>query len=523
MAASFARVLGWLRRPRSLEALRRDAARLTEAGRREEALAALRELARHPAADKNDWLRLGLCYRDLGDTCEAAESFARAVALAPDSPAALANAAAAQRDIGCIEESLALFRRARQLVPDNLAIFSAYLFALNLSTRCSREEIFREHCEFGRRMEARSVAAPPPRRAADGVLRIGYLSPDLRRHAVSLFVEPLLRHHDRGQFRATCYYVHPDHDERTEVLRGLSDGWVDCAQWPAEQMARRIASDGIDILVDLAGHTGGSRLDVVALKPAPVIAGWLGYLNTSGLRCVDFRITDRHTDPPGQTECFHTERLMRLPESQWCRARIEAPTAVTPLPAAQRGALTFGSFNNAGKLTIDVLSLWARLLAALTDARLLFASVQGARADDIRQVFSRDGVDPARLSFAPRASLHRFHELHHGVDIALDAHPYSGATTTIESLWMGVPTLTLTSEAPISRSSASILTTLGMDDWIARTPEEFIAAARRFGSDREALALLRRELRPRLEKSTLMDGARFVPRVESLYRDMWRA
>lgn len=523
MAASFERVLGWLRRPRGLDGLRREAARLSEAGRREAALVALREAAGHPGADKNDWLRLGLCYRDLGDTCEAAASFARALELAPDSPAALANAAAAQRDIGRIEESLSLFRRARQLMPDNLAIFSAYLFALNLSTRCSREEIFREHCEFGRLMEARSPAAPPPRRTSDGVLRIGYLSPDLRRHAVSVFVEPLLRHHDRRQFQAICYYVHPEHDERTRLLRGLSDRWLDCAQWPAQQIARRMASDGIDILVDLAGHTGGSRLDVVALKPAPVVASWLGYLNTSGLRSVDFRITDRHTDPPGETERFHTERLMRLPESQWCRARLDAPTAVTPLPAARRGALTFGSFNNASKLTTDVLALWARLLAGMPDARLLFASVQGGRADDIRQVFSREGVDSTRLSFAPRTSLHGFHELHHGVDIALDAHPYSGATTTIESLWMGVPTLTLTSEAPISRSTASILTTLGMDDWIARTPQGFISAARRHAGDLQRLAALRDGLRAAVSRSAVMNAEHFVPEVEALYRNMWRA
>jgi protein O-GlcNAc transferase len=505
-----------------LATLRDKAARLLDAGLREEALAALRDAADHASADKNDWMRLGLCYRDLGDADEAAGCFRRAVELAPDSPAALANAAAAQRDLGCIEESLALFRRARRLVPDNLPVFSAYLFTLNLSTRCSREEIFREHCEFGRLMEGAAPAAPPPRRPAnDRPLRVGYLSPDLRTHAVSFFVEPLLRHHDRARFQATCYYTNSGQDDRTRLLRSLSDGWVDCAQWPAEDIARRIAADGIDLLVDLAGHTSGSRLDVIVRKPAPVIASWLGYLNTSGLRSVDYRITDVYADPPGMTERFHTERLARLPASQWCRQRPEEEIPLSPPPAAQRGALTFGSFNNANKLTPDLLALWARLLRALPGSHLLLAAVDRGRAERIRTAF--EGIGPERLDFAPRTSLAKFRELHHQVDIALDAHPYSGATTTLESLWMGVPTLTLATEAPISRSTASILATLGMADWIARTEEDFIAAARRHAGDPGRLAALRAGLRRSVERSPVMDGERFVPHVEALYRQMWEA
>lgn len=484
----------------------------------------LRRLLAHlfRPADKNEWLRRGLRHRDLGEVHEAAECFERALALAPDSTAALANLAAALRELGRIDESLALFERARQLAPGNLPVFSAYLFTLNLAVRRKRDDIFAAHLEFGRLLEGPAPPPRPARRAAGTRLRLGYFSPDLRRHAVAFFVEPLLEHHDRRRFEVTCYALGGDSDPTRERLRARAERWRECGGMAASDLAGRIAADGIDILVDLAGHTAGSRLDVLALKPAPVIATWLGYLNTTGLSSVDYRITDRHADPPGLTERFHTETLAYLPESQWCRSPPEPVPGVSPLPALARGAPAFGSFNNPNKLNPDVLANWARILRALPRATLLFAAVEGRAADDLRRTFAVAGVDPARLAFAPRMALERFRALHHDVDIALDAHPYSGATTTLESLWMGVPTLTLVGDAPVSRSTASLLRTLGLPEWIAGDPDELVRLAVHHARDLDALAALRARLRPMLQASTLMDGARFVPQLEALYERMWR-
>lgn len=482
-----------------------------------EARECLRNALADNPQDAQAWNRLGLVCKEMGELEEAARCFARTTELAPHSAGALCNAASAQRDLGRVDDALALLRRARAMAPDNLDVLSAYLFTLNLTPSVSREEIFREHLETERILGGR--AKKWPARLPRAKLKVAYLSPDLRFHAVACFVEPLLRHHDRGAFEVSCYYLYPSHDAVSRQLTGLADRWTDCAKWPGEQLARRIEADGIDILVDLAGHTDWNALPALALKPAPLIATWLGYLNTSGLRAVDFRITDRHTDPPGATERFHTEDLARLPESQWCRQPPARQPAVSRLP----DALCLGSFNKASKITAEVVALWAATLRALPAARLLLVGIESAQRARIVQLFAAHGVGEARLEFAGRLPLEEFRRQHHGVHFALDAYPYSGATTTLDSLWMGVPTLTLAGDAPMSRSSASLLATLGMDDWITRSGDAFVAAAVGHAGNTEKLAAVRSELRSRLEKSILMDGARFTSQLEALYRQMWHA
>ena len=261
---------------------------------------------------------------------------------------------------------------------------------------------------------------------------------------------------------------------------------------------------------------------MLAEKPAPVSATWLGYLNTTGLKCVDYRITDRHTDPPGCTERFHSETLIRLPESQWCRQKPESAIGVGPLPAARDGAIRFGSFNRPFKLSPEVLALWALVLRRIPRSTLLLAGVEPDQRDGIRLAMTGSGIDAARLEFGGRLSMAKFHELHHRVDIALDSYPYSGATTTFDSLWMGVPVLSLAGDAPMSRSTSSILATLGMRDWVASSNEEFVELAARHAGDLAALAALRAGLRQKLENSILMDGRRFTGQLEALYRQMWR-
>lgn len=483
---------------------------------------AYRRAAEREPGNAQHWNRLGFAAKELGDAVEAQRCYARAAELAPRSVAALCNAASALRDIGRVEVALSLFRRARQMAPQSLDVLSAYVYTLNYSTQAGREEIYREHLETDRLLARGAAAAARPRGPRPERLRVAYLSPDFRLHAVAAFIEPVLRHHDRARFEILCYYLHPGRDATTAALEALSDRWLDCAKWPPGDLAARITADGVDLLVDLAGHTDWNALAVLALKPAPVIATWLGYLNTTGLRTVDYRISDRHADPPGETERFHAETLLRLPESQWCRARPPDAPGVAPLPALARGRLRFGSFNRASKLTEETLALWACVLRRLPEADLLLVDVSGGQREQVLQSFSAGGVAAGRVAFAGRLPLAQFRALHGEVDIALDAHPYSGATTTLDSLWMGVPTLTLASDAPMSRSTASLLHTLGLADWIASSPEAYVALAARHAADLGALKALRSRLRSLLERSALMDGERFTRQLEVLYEEMWR-
>ena len=499
-----------------------EGARHFGAGDWRRAAEAYRRAVERDPGNAQHWNRLGFAAKELGDAVEAQRCYARASELAPRSVAALCNAASALRDIGRVEEALALFRRARQMAPQSLDVLSAYVYTLNYSTRVGRDEIWREHLETDRLLARGPGAAARPRGPRPGRLRVAYLSPDFRLHAVAAFIEPVLRHHDRARFEVLCYYLHPGRDATTAALEALSDRWLHCAKWPTAELAARIAGDGVDLLVDLAGHTDWNALPVLALKPAPVIATWLGYLNTTGLRAVDYRITDRHTDPPGETERFHAETLLRLPESQWCRARPPDTPGVAPLPALARGRLRFGSFNRASKLTAETLALWARVLQRIPAADLLVADVAGGQREQVLESLTAAGIAPGRVSFAGRLPLAQFRALHGEADIALDAHPYSGATTTLDSLWMGVPTLTLASAAPMSRSTASLLDTLGLRDWIADSPQAYVDLAARHAADPGALAGLRSRLRPLLEGSILMDGARFTRQLEALYDGMWR-
>ncbi len=472
--------------------------------------------------DAQSWNKLGFACKELGELEEASRCFERTVELAPGSAGALGNAASALRDLGRVDEALERFRAARRLAPDDLDLLSATLFTMNLSTRLSREEIYQEHLETERLLGASSPREPLPRPRRQK-LRIGYFSPDLRHHPVASFVAPLLEHHDRSRFEASCYYLYPRPDEVSERLAARCDRWVDGSQLGAAELAARIRADGIDVLVDLAGHTDWNGLRTLALKPAPVVATWLGYLNTTGLRAVDYRITDPYCDPPGTTERFHSEKLARLPQTQWCREKPAFAPALSPLPASRMGELRFGSFNKSSKLTPETLSVWARLLRGLPRSTLFVAGMQGTQAEGVRAALGRLGIAPERLEFAQPVPLEEFLRLHERVDFALDAYPYSGATTTLDSAWMGVPTLTRVGEAPISRSSASILAALGLEDWIARSEDEFIAAALRHAGDLAALSSLRARLRGTLERSILMDGERFTRQVEALYLQMWEA
>jgi predicted O-linked N-acetylglucosamine transferase (SPINDLY family) len=472
-----------------------------------------------------DWpealFNYGCVLNKLMRTAEAEAAFHRTIAVEPGFTRAYRMLGSVLLAQCRIDEALELYRRARR-DPD---LVSAELFALNASHTGSEDELFARHAEFGRRLEETDPARFdfPGSRDPKRRLRIGYVSGDFSYHVVALFMLPVLERRDRAAIEVFCYSTSQRVDEYTRQLMAHADVWRPSAGLSDTQLADAIHADAIDIIVDLAGHSGEPRLRVFAQKPAPVQATWLGYLNTTGMTRMDYRISDAYADPPGLTEARHTEKLARLPHSQWCyRPFLSAATAASP-PCASNGFFTFGSFNQAVKLSQTSRKLWAEILSRVAGSRLVVLGVPPGRAHDkLVQDLTSMGIDAARLDLVPYVSLQDYFGWYNRVDIALDTTPYSGGTTTCDALWMGVPVLTAPGERPASRSAASILATAGMTDWIASGAEDYVSRAVQFANDRQLLANLRVTLRARLQASPLMDEEGFTRNLENLYRQMWR-
>ena len=487
---------------------------LESAGELERAAQQLRRALELRPEFAGAWYNYALLQRRLDDPDAAAESLGRALAIEPDNAAALQVRASLLRGAGRVAEALELYARARRLDPQSFQLESAELFALLFSDAVSEQELFARHRAFGNRLEAKygSIRKLSPGRKR---VRIGYLSPDLWRHPVALFLIPVLEHHDRSAFEIFCYSTGTTSDGVTEELRGLADVWRDATAMSDEALAQAVREDGIDILVDLAGHSGDSRLGVFAQRPAPVQVSWLGYLHTTGLRSIQYRLCDRHTDPQPQADALHTEKLLRLPHSQWCyRPFLTLPHAAQP-PSRANGAITFGSFNQPAKISPLTLERWRELLERVPGSRLLVAGVAGQRA---AQALKRE-LGEARVRIVGRVGLDEFFRLLDAVDIALDTTPYSGGTTTCDALWMGVPVVTEPGARSVSRSAASVLSTLGLSDWIAAPGGYAALAAAKAGRAAE-LDALRSTLRARMQSSPLMDEAGFTRALEAAYRSM---
>jgi predicted O-linked N-acetylglucosamine transferase (SPINDLY family) len=338
---------------------------------------------------------------------------------------------------------------------------------------------------------------------------------------------PIFAHHDHSRFEIVCFADVTGQDDVTQQLRARADAWHVTVGRSHAEVAELIRRERIDLLIDLAGHTAHTRLIVFAHRPAPVQATYLGYPDTTGLSAMDWRLTDAHADPPGDADALHTERLYRLPDTAWCfRPERDAP-AVAPLPAESAGHVTFGSFNNFGKVNAAVLDAWAQVLAAVPRARLLIKAAS-LRDQPTRQrlvdALAVRGVEPGRVEAVESVKGEREHLALYGrVDIALDTFPYHGTTTTCEALWMGVPVVTLAGPTHASRVGVSLLSSVGLAEQIAPDVAGYVAIAAGLAGDLSSLAQLRRTLRERMLASPLMDAPRFTAHLESAYRAMGSA
>ena len=479
--------------------------------------------------DWDDALRhYGAVLAKLRKLSEAEAALRGAIAIAPDNASGYQALGTILLPQSRVVEALECFGKARQLDPKSFELESAELFTLALCEGISSDTVFTRCKAFGARMEEVHRARFKPfenARDPERRLRVGYVSGDFNSSPVSLYMIPLLERHDKDKYEIYCYSVSTIVDDSTRLVRSRSMMWRDVASMSYSELANSINCDKIDVLVDLSGHSRESRLAVFAQRPAPVQVTWLGYLSTTGLARIQYRICDRYTDPPGIAERFNTETLYRLPHSQWCyRPRSSIDYSCTDIPPFRsNGYITFGSFNDAPKLSQSVRRVWKEILTALPDSRLVVVGVpDGYARECLIQDFQNSDIATTRITVVPRVPFQEYFRWFNAVDIALDAMPYSGHTTTCDTLWMGVPVVTALGSLPVSRGAASILSSVGLAEWIASTPEDYVRLAIRFAHDGALLAELRKKLRHRLRASPIMDEVRFTRDIEEAYRFMWR-
>jgi predicted O-linked N-acetylglucosamine transferase (SPINDLY family) len=343
----------------------------------------------------------------------------------------------------------------------------------------------------------------------------------MRDHSVAFFIEPILAAHDRAAFDVFCYSTAVRGDAVTQRLASKADHWRDCGRLSDYAIAQQIRNDGIDLLVDLAGHTVGNRLAVFAMRATPVQASWIGYPNTTGLKTMDFRLTDAISDPPG-ADAFSTERLVRLPHGFLCfQPSNDAPPPQAP---SDGRPFTLASFNAVPKYSDGCIAAWAQILRRLPTARLRLKAADLANGLARRRLlaaFAAHGIEAQRIALLPLVASRREHlAAYHDIDLALDPFPYNGTTTTCEALWMGVPVLTLRGQIHAGRTGASLLTQVGLEAFIAETKEAYVEAAVAFAGKIGRDANRRADLRARMKAAPLCRPDIFVPTLERAYRDM---
>ncbi len=404
--------------------------------------------------------------------------------------------------------------------------YSNLLFILSHDATVDADSLFAEHRLFSEVFESGLSASWPAHaneRDPERRLKIGFVSGDLYEHSVGQFLEPVAMHLAlRPDLELHAYCTHTVEDALSRRLHALFKSWNPVEALSDTAFAGKIMDDRIDVLIDLSGHTGHNRLPVFARKPAPVQISWLGYPGTTGLNAVDYYLADRRWLPPGQFDRLFTERLAYLPD-RWAFKPHAAAPAVGPLPALASGYLTFGSFHRLGKINSSTIRLWSQLLLALPQATMLVLGVPVDGPEKrLLDEFAAHGVEPNRLTFHGRCTMDVYLAFHNQVDIALDTLTYAGATTTMHSLSMGVPTLTVAGATSQARAGAGILANVGLDQFIAADAADFLAKARYWAEHLTELAELRAGLRARLACSPAGQPALIAAHFASALRHMWR-
>jgi protein O-GlcNAc transferase len=473
------------------------------------------------------WSNLGLAYNYLDQLDLAVDSLNKALQRMPDCAQAYRNLGIVYGRQGKPDQAIACLNKALALKPDYIAVHDSLFFAYLYGTSVSSAEMIEAHRHYAALLEGPlkpGWIAHTNDRKPDRRLKVGYVSPDFRYHSVAFFIEPLFAHHDRSTFEVFAYYNHGKDDEITARIRALTDHWVACKNLSDQELAERIRADGIDILIDLAGHSANNRLPVFARKPAPVQVTYLGWPATTGLSAMDYRFTTTEVDPPG-SDTNYSEQLWSLPRTLWCyRPSPDTPLAErnTQPDTATKDSICFGSINNFTKISPETITLWGRLLHELPASHLLLTRVpEGSARQLLLDRFMMQGIGPDRLRLHGWLSQTELYAMSNAIDIALDPFPYNGTTTTCELLWMGIPVVALIGETSVSRSGFALLSSVGLEALCAHNQDEYVKIALELAGDPARLADLRAGMRTRMADSPLRDEAGFAHDIEEAYRSMW--
>lgn len=499
---------------------------LTDLGRLNEAVSSCRRALKIKPDDARAYNNLGNALKGLGQLADAVKSFRRAVEIKPDYAKAHNNLGSAMQDVGQIDDAMTSYRTALKLQPDYINAKSNLLFALNYTASHPLAYCMAEARQYGqmvaekvsRRFSAWRCATTPER------LRVGLVSGDLRNHPVGYFLESLLERLDYSRIELIAYSTNPLVDELTTRIKPHFAAWKPLFGLSDEAAARLIHGDGVHILLDLSGHTQHNRLPMFAWKPSPVQASWLGYYATTGVVEMDYLLADPYVVPIGEDGNF-TETIWRLPESYLCFTAPTYDLEVCPLPALSMGHVTFGSFNNLVKMNDAVVDLWARVLHAVPGSMLFLKTKQlndRSICHITRQRFVNRGISSDRLLLdgsSPRADLLAAYRK---VDIALDPFPYPGGTTSVESLWMGVPVITRRGERFLSHVGETIAHNAGLTDWVAADDDGYVAKAVEHTANLEHLAALRAGLRRKVLASPVFEASSFARNFEAALWGMWQ-
>jgi len=470
---------------------------------------------------------LGTLHSDLTKFEEAITYFETALTIEPEEHGALSNIAGAYKNLGRLDKAIQFFQKALKAKPDDPYLYSNLLLAMIYADSVSPEDLAQVARQFGHeiadKMLRKRVFAHDMN--LNRKIRIGYVSPDFCKHPVDYFVGYLFRHHDRKQFEIYAYSNTARHDAVTERIQHEVDHWRDIRFISDNSAADLIESDKIDILMDLAGHTGRNKLMIFALKPAPIQITWLGYPASTGMKAMDYRITDYYAEPAGMTEHLNTEKLWRLPKIFCCyQPHEKSPDVVDHCPFEDNSYITFGCFNNFSKVSDAALTAWGEILARVPNSKLLL-EIKGIDHPNFRTEtearFIRLKLPMERVILEPRKNSNQF-VLYNSIDIALDPFPCVGGTTSMDTLWMGVPFVTLGGKSFTQRMGVTILTNAGLPELITSNIDDYIKVAADLANDRERLKKLRHNLRERFTASPAMDQESFVRNMEAAYRGMWQ-
>ena len=453
------------------------------------------------------------------------QDYDKAIQLKPDYAEAYSNRGNALKDLGRLDEALQNYDKAIQLKPDSLEAYSNLLMSLNYIPNLNVMDYIATARKFGEFVTEKAKThfsdfqcLPVPKK-----LRVGLVSGDLRNHPIGYFLESILSSIDPSKIELIAYPTRPKVDDLSERIKPFFSMWKSVYDQNDEAVANLIYADGIHILLDLSGHTAGNRLPVFGYKPSPVQVSWLGYFATTGLNEMDYLLGDPHVTPSQDDDHF-TEKIWRLPETRWCFTPPDADIEVSAPPALEQGYVTFGCFNNLAKINDKVVQLWTKVLEAIPNSRLLLKAKQlrdQTARKSIIQRFAALGINSKRISLEKPEDRQKYFAAYNQIDITLDPFPFTGGTTSVESLWMGVPLITLAGDSLISRQGVGVLTNAGLPEWIADDEESYLAKAIIFASDLDKLAKLRASLRSQVLASPLFDAPRFARNFENALLEMW--